>query len=978
MLLRAGFAGQFALSVPSLEFEVPAGFERTFPFKITVANGEYEIDYDFTTNKPSGVEKHVDITNGSNSNTGNSKAQAYRDVATAEANGANVIFVHPSAVGTQTFYDRGKSLSNFSSAIDVAVIGVGDKGDVVMDNCVPAPDLSWTQQSAPNSNVYLASRSNVTIIHDTSVRSTTRFFNNGNHGLTTIYDEEDSIAACQANAGSWYQDGSNLYVHALDGNEPDASVRIRLNEGIINQNTDVDFYAENIVAFGRNPFRFNYPNTVNSGIVTLVDCAGYYSDQHPNFLIDDVNEAYLKNCVSEFSLAGDAYNYNAENSNASNPKIVEYNCTSYESGVSGDTSRNGSSAHDNVSIARFNCVHERCYGPVVIDVNETESLNLNVTANNSLVGDGNSSRDVGFFSGGTCAMFLKDCSADGSAYDRAKDSAATIFDMGGFIGGAGQDGDLINDATSSDPLEWIDNIESYLDFTDTDAFGANLVTAKDGTNLTLSNGGFSSLFGGLKFTDANGFGHYASSADTSRTFIVAYKDANSSSHIIGMGSNTPAQDNNSRILTATGSNRLRYLQPDTGVSTGYKTNDINLACVRVNGASDMDIALNSNDFDTNIDPNDAITTRDTFLVGGDSASNAVDVDSVFYKILNTADAITNAEWRVIRNKLANIKLTSDQYPVAGFGQSIISRLDDADITTPLDALLDETSTFSNQGLTGAAVKQESGNTNYFVNTGGTVESGFSSARRGLVTTDLSALNLPDNFLPYIIWAQGNADAPSIQSGTYDKAAYKTALENLFGFWTDDFTAAKFLISPLHRDTNESENDTGWQAIREVNHEIIDGDTHDFLCEIYDLDLADTTHLTETSETEMGNRIARRLNGLKSGNTKGTLGAKVVKLEGSGTSYTATVEHDAGTSLSIPNGDPKAMFRFEDSGGAKTISSVAVDDNTITITLSAASTGTSEKLYIGYGAMSGLSQTDAEVIMDNATNALPLRTGVVSA
>jgi hypothetical protein len=128
---------------------------------------------------------------------------------------------------------------------------------------------------------------------------------------------------------------------------------------------------------------------------------------------------------------------------------------------------------------------------------------------------------------------------------------------------------------------------------------------------------------------------------------------------------------------------------------------------------------------------------------------------------------------------------------------------------------------------------------------------------------------------------------------------------------------------------------------------------------------------------MGGRIARRINGLRTGNTVGTVGAQVSSLSGSGTTYTATVTHDAGTSLSAPNGDPKAMFRFEDSGGVKTISSITVNADSLTIALSTSSTGSGETLYIGYGAMSGLSQTDAEVVIDNATNPLPLRTGVVS-
>ena len=89
----------------AVPYDLPAAFSWTPPFTVfRTSAGTYSHDYSPVI--PTGVEKHVDPTNGSNSNTGDSFAQAYKTTDQAKNQNANIIRVYPSATGTVTYVDR--------------------------------------------------------------------------------------------------------------------------------------------------------------------------------------------------------------------------------------------------------------------------------------------------------------------------------------------------------------------------------------------------------------------------------------------------------------------------------------------------------------------------------------------------------------------------------------------------------------------------------------------------------------------------------------------------------------------------------------------------------------------------------------------------------------------------------------------------------------------------------------------------------
>lgn len=423
-------------------YTLPETFDWTTPFTIyRDGNGVYTNDHDFDSNKPTGTVKHVSPT-GSDSNSGDSEGDAYATFTKAAVTeAADVVYVHPTATGTVTYYGRSSGIKNFSGSKDVAVEFMGNLGDVISDLCIEADTLSWTQQSSPNDNVWKATRSAVTFVHDTSVDHPTEFWNGGTNPKSTAYDNEASVAACQANAGSWFLSGSDLYIHALDGLSPNVdNIRIRLNENAVQFSSDYTAHFKNVVCVGRVPFRFLYPNAANTGVVTLNQCAGYWGDNNqPNMAFDNVPFVYLKDPCSDDARGGDALNYKSTGGSAPTCRVLEDTASTIRAGTSGDNN-NGSSVHADCVIVRMNSTYAETLGPVVNDVGGSHSIDLNCTASDCLTAAGDN-EDAGFrVADSTSIKWQQDCTTTGTMeYDRSAAGSATFNDLGGFTGVAGQD-----------------------------------------------------------------------------------------------------------------------------------------------------------------------------------------------------------------------------------------------------------------------------------------------------------------------------------------------------------------------------------------------------------------------------------------------------------------------------------------------------------------------------------------------------------
>jgi hypothetical protein len=179
---------------------------------------------------------------------------------------------------------------------------------------------------------------------------------------------------------------------------------------------------------------------------------------------------------------------------------------------------------------------------------------------------------------------------------------------------------------------------------------------------------------------------------------------------------------------------------------------------------------------------------------------------------------------------------------------------------------------------------------------------------------------------------------------------------------------KIIVHGWNRHTGVT--DAGWQLARDTKMLEL---THDPLIirgpELYDLNSIDAQkiHPSSAGYSTLGTRLSNRILGvLGKMSAVGTVGPQVTSVTYSGTTVTAQITHDGGTSLT---GTEFANFRIEDDGVAATITGVVVNANNLVFTVSSTiAPGSVVKFWPVWGKGSW---TEANIIRDN--NGLPIIT-----
>lgn len=399
----------------------PDGF--TFnPWFVIYGDGSTSFDFDALYTGLSITDYYV-ATNGSDSNNGLSSGAAKKGIDNAMAAAASAatdwVRINIAAGDYPNSDHPGASGVAGKNVIFKVTSGTVRTGPFVKGNA-----LTWTSQG---SGTYSASRSSVGQVRDYNTLNT--------YGDPTKYVNVASLAACQAQAGSWYQNGTTLYVHTLTGNSPsDANIFI-------------------ILAASNTTFSSNYTWIFDggaSGRIELIGgatgclrCTGGGSSQ----------KLYGRNLWFRFSTANnnlycygvpfvllqggggsgsysDILNYHAESGRI--PNVVEIGVTCYDAGADGGGNNNASTVHDGVQIIRILGSYSSTDGPVVADVSDgTKSWNILCDARNSLKG-GDSGTDASWLaSTGTAQMWLDRCTFGGASnYDLSAGTGSTIYYRG--------------------------------------------------------------------------------------------------------------------------------------------------------------------------------------------------------------------------------------------------------------------------------------------------------------------------------------------------------------------------------------------------------------------------------------------------------------------------------------------------------------------------------------------------------------------
>lgn len=237
--------------------------------------------------------------------------------------------------------------------------------------------LSWSVYDAP-SHTYQAS-------YATTVQSVR------DKKSLTIDDDyvkltaKASIAEVQANAGSWYQTGSVVYVRLADNRVPDSDLMVMISMPSCHVVKDnITIYMEGIeFQGGPNGAAYMRNNSAAGGLkVYAKDCKFKYSFATGGFAAEGTTLTILQDCESA-SNDNDGYNYHVRNGVV--PDAIEINCVGRNNGWTTDADNNGSSIHDGGRICRIMGNYGNTYGQVIIDINGALSWNLGVEAHHGLV-----------------------------------------------------------------------------------------------------------------------------------------------------------------------------------------------------------------------------------------------------------------------------------------------------------------------------------------------------------------------------------------------------------------------------------------------------------------------------------------------------------------------------------------------------------------------------------------------------------------
>jgi hypothetical protein len=509
----------------SAEVEEPTLFTEYWDSGITVYSNS-TTSFDHTTLKPSGTERWVDLVNGDNSNDGSSRAQAYADIPTAEADNPAVI-----NLVSGVYHDGNGVFSGFDGynpTVDTALVAADGAGTVIIFRGRLGDYFTWTQQSSPNDNVYSTTRNNVTNIVDRTHTRSGEYLTDGTTEVPIPYDKESSIANVQANAGSWYETGGTLYIHTHDSREPDEDVYVMLAVDNVDVTNDITLYAEGIEFWGRRPVKLSYSGT-NDGTFVGYKSAFRYADTTAGLDIRDAAYSYCVECSSTDNNS-DGFGYSIDNSHNTVLKFFEERTFAARNGWDAqDNNDNGSTAHDEAVGIRVGSEYTANYGPNMVDVLGAKSWNYDIYAHNS---NGTSSGDSNFQTGtyndnSPSIVWIQNSRSAGSTYDRYRTSGGHIVSLGSFSGdatdfgtiyGASDDLDLnilvlgqsvadymFNDVNLTDPTIGIDTLKETL----FEYYGK--LTVIDGAKAGIS----------INADNAGAAGSYLNSSDAKSTDYTA-------------------------------------------------------------------------------------------------------------------------------------------------------------------------------------------------------------------------------------------------------------------------------------------------------------------------------------------------------------------------------------------------------------------------------------------------------------------------
>lgn len=206
-----------------------------------------------------------------------------------------------------------------------------------------------------------------------------------NNGVSVPLVFASDKADCQSTSGTWWTDGTDVYINTIDSREPDSDVKLYTN------NISLRLRARNTGVFYFRGIRFGGiyadvgSSTPDGGTLILDSCYGEGGGTSGILSVQSLKRCFSFNCHFAYGAQdGCNYHYNTPHSGTSDMReylAFEFGCTSYNNGIlDAGTSHNASSAHEGVSVLRVNGNYGFSRGPTIADVHGCYSVNINCLA----------------------------------------------------------------------------------------------------------------------------------------------------------------------------------------------------------------------------------------------------------------------------------------------------------------------------------------------------------------------------------------------------------------------------------------------------------------------------------------------------------------------------------------------------------------------------------------------------------------------
>lgn len=374
----------------------PATFPWVVPFNVFRADqsGEVWTDLDIERYKPTITKTYYVSTTGDDGALGTSGAPLKSVKVALAKPDVDEVLVAPGV------YQWGNGWDQTAPARSLSVRRWGSSGDVVL-SC-SAPSLVWAAEASPNTHVYKATYATYAPkdVWDASIVD-----GNGDYYHPTV---RASIAEVEANIGSYYITGNDIYVRLSDDRAPDSSVRVFITRYNGYHTAATTVYLENL-NFEGGLDTWLLVSTSASTKVYAANCTFKYSNNDDGVKTQGGGEAIFYACTAARNYA-DGFKSTL---NTVQAKIGYVSCTSRNNGQTSSTAHNAWSTHDGGATVYVDCEGTACYGPQVADVTTAYSWLVGCNMHDAAPGSGAS--DVNYYIDGF--MWLDTCASSGSTYD---------------------------------------------------------------------------------------------------------------------------------------------------------------------------------------------------------------------------------------------------------------------------------------------------------------------------------------------------------------------------------------------------------------------------------------------------------------------------------------------------------------------------------------------------------------------------------